>query len=39
MMKCGLKFEGTLRNADINNQGICDACIYSLLKDEYYTKK
>ncbi|MGG7163605.1 GNAT family N-acetyltransferase [Clostridium ihumii] len=39
MIKCGLKFEGTLRNADINNQGICDACMYSLLKDEYYTKK
>lgn len=35
MRKCGMKYEGTLRNADWNNQGICDACYYSLLKNEY----
>ena len=34
MKKCGMKYEGTLRNADWNNQGICDACYYSLLKSE-----
>ncbi|WP_041701744.1 GNAT family N-acetyltransferase [Gottschalkia acidurici] len=39
MLKCGLKFEGTLRNADINNQGICDASMYSLLKEDYYSFK
>lgn len=38
MMKCGLKYEGTLRQADINNQGICDASMYSLLASEYIGK-
>lgn len=32
MMKCGLKYEGTLRGADRNNQGICDASYYGLLR-------
>lgn len=32
MMKCGLKYEGTLHQADWNNQGICDCCIYGLIK-------
>ena len=30
----GMKYEGTLRSSDWNNQGICDACYYALLKDE-----
>ena len=34
MEKCGMKFEGTLRQADRNNQGICDACYYGLLASE-----
>lgn len=34
MKKCGMKYEGTLRSADRNNQGICDACYYALLKGE-----
>ena len=34
MRKCGMKYEGTLRMADRNNQGICDACYYGLLKQE-----
>lgn len=34
MQKCGMKYEGTLRSSDWNNQGICDACYYALLKDE-----
>lgn len=34
MEKCGLKYEGTLRKADWNNQGIVDACLYALLADE-----
>ncbi|MDE7390779.1 MAG: GNAT family N-acetyltransferase [Lachnospiraceae bacterium] len=34
MKKCGMKFEGTLRQTDWNNQGICDACWYGLLKSE-----
>lgn len=36
MEKCGLRYEGTLRSADRNNQGICDACYYALLKAERY---
>ena len=38
MKKCGMKYEGTLRQADWNNQGICDACYYAVLIDEYYNK-
>lgn len=34
MQKCGMKYEGTLRSSDWNNQGICDACYYALLKNE-----
>ncbi|MBR5427219.1 MAG: GNAT family N-acetyltransferase [Clostridia bacterium] len=34
MQKCGMKYEGTLRASDRNNQGICDACYYALLKSE-----
>ncbi len=34
MKKCGMQYEGTLRSAAWNNQGVCDACYYSLLKSE-----
>ena len=34
MKKCGMKYEGTLRSSDRNNQGICDVCYYALLKSE-----
>lgn len=34
MRKCGMSYEGTLRKADWSNQGIVDACMYSLLRDE-----
>ena len=34
MKKCGMKYEGTLRSSGRNNQGICDACYYALLKSE-----
>ena len=37
MKKCGLTYEGTLRQADISNKGIVDACMYSLLKSEWNT--
>lgn len=35
MKKCGLTYEGTLRQADFSNKGIVDACMYSLLKSEW----
>ena len=35
MEKCGMKYEGTLRSSDRNNQGgICDACYYAMLKSD-----
>ena len=37
MEKCGLRYEGTLRQADSSNRGIVDAAIYSLLAREYRT--
>lgn len=36
MLKAGLKYEGTLRGADYNNQGICDAAYYAILAEDYY---
>lgn len=34
MKKCGMRYEGTTRQSDRNNQGICDTSIYGLLKQE-----
>ena len=34
MKKCGMKYEGTMYSADRNNQGICDASWYALLRSE-----
>ncbi len=39
MKHCGLTYEGTLRQADRNNQGIVDLCMYSLLRSEYKSHK
>lgn len=36
MKKCGLQYEGTLRKASKNNQGINDLCIYSILSSDYF---
>lgn len=35
MRKCGMKYEGTNRACDRNNQGICDAAQYSILRNEW----
>ena len=35
MEKCGLKYEGTLRQADRNNTGLCDTAVYGILAEEY----
>ena len=35
MKKCGMKYEGTLRQADFSNRGIVDASMYSLLREEW----
>lgn len=34
MQKCGMKFEGTLRKAAWNNQGICDISYYGILQSD-----
>lgn len=34
MQKCGMKYEGTHRRADRNNQGICDCSCYAILANE-----
>jgi len=34
MKKCGMQYEGTLRNGDRNNTGICDASYYGILRGE-----
>ena len=36
MEKCGLKYEGTMRQSDYSNKGIVDASMYSLLAGDYY---
>ncbi|MCL2088037.1 MAG: GNAT family N-acetyltransferase [Oscillospiraceae bacterium] len=39
MQKCGLKYEGTMRQDDISNQGICDSVRYAMLADDYFNAK
>ncbi len=34
MQKCGLRYEGTLRGAGWNNQGVCDVSYYALLASD-----
>ena len=35
MIKSGLRYEGTLRQADYSNRGIVDAAVYGILAKEY----
>ena len=35
MRKCGMMYEGTHRACDRNNQGICDAAQYAILRSEW----
>jgi ribosomal-protein-alanine N-acetyltransferase len=39
MAKCGMKFEGHLRQADKNNQGIVDTIYYGILAEDYFGNK
>lgn len=36
MAKCGLKYEGTLRQAGKNNQGVFDELYYAILAEDYF---
>lgn len=35
MEKCGMKYEGTMRQGSRNNQGICDCAMRAILKEDY----
>lgn len=35
MKKCGMKYEGTSRASDRNNQGICDIAQYAMLRRDW----
>lgn len=39
MENCGLTREGILRRSDWNNQGVCDAVWYAILREDYFEKK
>ena len=39
MLKCGLKYEGTLRRAERTTRGIVDSSVYSMLKSEWEEMK
>lgn len=39
MRKCGMTYEGTTRQSDRNNQGICDTAHYSILRSEWARPK
>lgn len=39
MRKCGMVYEGTTRASDRNNQGICDASIYAILRADWEKRK
>ena len=34
MQRCGMTYEGTMKGTDRNNQGICDASWYAVLRPE-----
>ena len=34
MRKCGMRYEGTARQSDRNNQGICDLVTYGILRSD-----
>lgn len=38
MQKAGMTYEGTLRQVDRNNMGVCDASYYSILRSEWDKK-
>lgn len=38
MAKCGMKYEGHLRQAYKNNTGICDSIVYGIIAEDYFKK-
>jgi ribosomal-protein-alanine N-acetyltransferase len=38
MAKCGMKYEGRLRQAYKYNTGICDSIVYGIIAEDYFKK-
>lgn len=38
MQKCGMKYEGTVRQGDLNNTGICDYSMYGIVASDFSHK-
>lgn len=36
MLRCGMSYEGTLRQSGYNNQGVYDATCYAILAEDYF---
>ena len=36
MLKCGMNYEGHMKKADRNNQGIVDTIYYGIIADDYF---
>lgn len=39
MTKAGMSYEGTLRQASINNRGLVDIAVFAILKSDYLKEK
>ena len=39
MKRCGIEYEALLRQSSWNNQGICDACLYALLAEDWKAQR
>ena len=39
MEKCGLRYEGTMRQGSRNNQGVCDCVMRAILREDYLKNK
>ena len=39
MVKCGMQYEGTLRQSGWNNQGVSDRAFYGILREEYLVRE
>lgn len=38
MQKCGMQYEGTMRQNDVNNQGVSDTARYAILAQDYFRR-
>lgn len=39
MAKCGMLYEGTLRQSSKSNLGLVDSAVYSILAEDYFSKR